>query len=151
MTSSNGNISALLAFVREILRSPVNSPRKVQWRRALMFSLICAKMTGWVNNRKAGDLRRHRAHYDGTVMCMAFGAATKCQQLRWNLNCLTFIVLKPFSLKCIFQCSFFHSSSDRWHYSRKTKWLGFKQGNADKKTFLINSIKMMCNSNVDNM
>ena len=23
---------------------------------------------GWVNNRKAGDLRRHRAHYDVTVM-----------------------------------------------------------------------------------
>ena len=23
---------------------------------------------GWVNNRKAGDLRRYRAHYDVTVM-----------------------------------------------------------------------------------
>ena len=23
---------------------------------------------GWVNNREAGDLRRHRAHYDITVM-----------------------------------------------------------------------------------
>ena len=26
-----------------------------------MFSLICAWINGWVNNRKAGDLRRHRA------------------------------------------------------------------------------------------
>ena len=23
---------------------------------------------GWVNNGEAGDLRRHRAHYDATVM-----------------------------------------------------------------------------------
>ena len=29
-----------------------------------MFSLICASTKGWVNNRDAGDLRRHRAHYD---------------------------------------------------------------------------------------
>ena len=29
-------------FVRGIHRSPVNSPHKGQWRRALMFSLICA-------------------------------------------------------------------------------------------------------------
>ena len=41
MTSSNGNIFALLAFVRGIHRPPVNSPHKGQWRGALMFSLIC--------------------------------------------------------------------------------------------------------------
>ena len=29
-------------FVRGIHRSPVNSPHKGQWRRALIFSLICA-------------------------------------------------------------------------------------------------------------
>ena len=51
-------------FVRWIHRSPVNSPHKGQWREALMFSLICAWMNGWVNNREAGDLRRRRAHYD---------------------------------------------------------------------------------------
>ena len=33
-----------------------------------MFSLIWAWIKGWVNNREAGDLRRHRAHYDVTVM-----------------------------------------------------------------------------------
>ena len=49
-------------------RSPVNSPHKGQWRGALMFSLICARINGWVNNREAGDLRRHRAHHDVTVM-----------------------------------------------------------------------------------
>ena len=35
---------------------------------ALMFPLICGWINGWVNNRAAGDLRRHRVHYDITVM-----------------------------------------------------------------------------------
>ena len=55
-------------FVRGIHRSPVNFPHKGQWRGALMFSLICVWINGWVNNREAGDLRCHCAHYDVTVM-----------------------------------------------------------------------------------
>ena len=39
---------------------------------SLMFSLICAWTNGWVKNQYANDLRRHRAHYEVTVM-------TKCQ------------------------------------------------------------------------
>ena len=61
--------SALLALVRGIQRSPVNSPHKGQWRGAFMFSLIW--INGWVKNREAGDVRRHRAHYDVTVMSLA--------------------------------------------------------------------------------
>ena len=59
-------------FVRGIHRSPVNSPHKDQWRGALMFSLICAR----INNREAGDLRRHRTHCHVIVMwfaCKVFG------------------------------------------------------------------------------
>ena len=55
-------------FVRGIHRSPVNSPYKGQWRGALMFTLICAQINGWVNNGEAGDLRRNRGHYDVIVM-----------------------------------------------------------------------------------
>ena len=55
-------------FVRGIDRSPVNSPHKDQWRGALMFSLICAWINGWVNNGEASDLRHHRVHYEVTVM-----------------------------------------------------------------------------------
>ena len=55
-------------FVRGIHRLPVNFPHKGQWRGALMFCLICAWFNGWVNNGEAGDLRRHRVHYDVTVM-----------------------------------------------------------------------------------
>ena len=53
------------SFVRGIHRSAVNSPHKGQWRGAFF---ICAWINVWVNNCKAGDLRRHRAHFDVTVM-----------------------------------------------------------------------------------
>ena len=51
-----------------IHRSPVDSPHKGQWRGSLMFPLICAWTTGWANHKGAGDLIRHRARYDVTVM-----------------------------------------------------------------------------------
>ena len=55
-------------FVRGIHRSSVNSPHRGQWRGALKFFFICTRINGWVNNREAGDLRRHCAHYDVIVM-----------------------------------------------------------------------------------
>ena len=57
-------------FVRRIHRSPVNSPHKGQWSGALMFTLICTWINGWVNNDEAGDLRLYRAHSDVIVMHM---------------------------------------------------------------------------------
>ena len=73
--------------VRGIHRSPVNSPHKGQWRRVSMFALICA----WVNNGKAGALRRHRAHYDFTVkVCVTWVYIVRdCDWESWegwNLN-----------------------------------------------------------------
>ena len=55
-------------FVRGIQRSSMDSPHKGQWHGALMFSLICVWINGWVNSREAGDLRRYRTHCDVTVM-----------------------------------------------------------------------------------
>ena len=43
---------------------------KGQWRGDLIFSLICARINGWVNIREDGDLRRLRAHYDVIVLIM---------------------------------------------------------------------------------
>ena len=60
--------SALLALCAGNSSVTVNSSHKGQWRGALTFSLTWVRMNGWVNNREAGDLRRHRAHYDVTVM-----------------------------------------------------------------------------------
>ena len=69
-------------FFRIIGLSPVtvNSPHKGQWRGVLMFSLICTWVNGWVNNGEAGDLRRHRAHYDVTVM--------HCLEWKMEIDCL---------------------------------------------------------------
>ena len=78
ITSSNGkHFPRYLPFVRGIHRSPMNYTHKVQWRRALMFSLICAWTNGWLSCRDAGDLRRHCAHYDVTVM-------TSSCDIRWQ-------------------------------------------------------------------
>ena len=71
-------------FVRGIHRSPVNSQHKGQWRGALMFSLICVWINGWVNNREAGDLRRHRAHYDVIVMRWAICLPDECTETTWS-------------------------------------------------------------------
>ena len=68
LSSKWNNFPHYRPFVRGIHRSPVNSPHKGQWRGALMFSLICVWINGWVNNGEAGDLRRYRAHYAVTVM-----------------------------------------------------------------------------------
>ena len=63
-----GTCSDLLAFCA--WNSPVTGefPAQGQWRETLMFSLICTWTNGWMNNRHTGDLRRHGALYDVTVM-----------------------------------------------------------------------------------
>ena len=72
-------------FVQGIHRSPVNSPHKDQWRGALMFSLIYAWINGWVNNREAGDLRRHRAHCDVIVILLiVYGSLTTHHTIQYN-------------------------------------------------------------------
>ena len=78
--------------VRGIHRVPVNSPHKGQWRGALMFSLICVWINGWVNNREAGDLRRYRAHYDVTVMGNHIWPVD-CPHKELNMRTLIFFLL----------------------------------------------------------
>ena len=60
--------SALLALCAG--NSPV--PGEFHTQRPVTRSfdvyLICTQINGWVNNREAGDSRRHRAHYDVIVM-----------------------------------------------------------------------------------
>ena len=86
-----------------ILRSPVNSPHKGQWRGALVFCFNSAWTNSCANNRDAGDLRRHRAHHDVTVMLKGgdttteicvFPAQTKLPKNVQILPVLTCIWLK---------------------------------------------------------
>ena len=68
MTSSKGNISALLALCAA--NSPITGEFLSQKPATRSFDVlfICAWINGWVNIREAGDLRRHCAHYDVTLM-----------------------------------------------------------------------------------
>ena len=59
--SSNGNIFCVIGPL-------CGEFTGYRWGGALMFSLICAWINGWVNNREAGDLRRHRAHHDVSLI-----------------------------------------------------------------------------------
>ena len=83
MTSSNENIFHVTdqSFVQGIHWSPVNSPQKGQWHGALMFSLICAWINAWVNNREAADLRCHLTHYE--VIVMSSNPTTIALHLKW--------------------------------------------------------------------
>ena len=73
MTSSNGNIFRVTGpscgeFTGH--QMPVN--------RSLRFSLICAWIKGWVSNHEAGDMRRHHAHYDVTVLIQKVDVIPSC-------------------------------------------------------------------------
>ena len=82
-------------FLWGIHRWPVNSPHKDQWRGTLMFSLICTRINGWVNNREAGDLRRHRAHFDVIAMMD--------RNLKGQINIFEFAVTLRMGDTCLYQ------------------------------------------------
>ena len=65
MTSWNGNISMLLAVCAG--NSPVIDEFPLQRPVARSFDVFF-DLRSLVNNRDAGDLRHHRAHYDITVI-----------------------------------------------------------------------------------
>ena len=106
-------------FVRGIHRSPVNSPHKGQWPGALIFSLICVCISGWVSNHEAGDLRRYPAHYDvsvmislsycvGCILCRSFPFA--CANICWWLHKLR--ISTPYQrIICIVMNRFIHHQS----------------------------------------
>ena len=73
MTPLNENILRVTGHLCGEFAGPRWIPRKKgQWRGALMFSVICVWINGWLNNREAGDLRCYRTHYDVIVMtCIA--------------------------------------------------------------------------------
>ena len=54
------------------------------------FSLICAPTKGWINNRGAGDLRRHWAHYDVTNDIFMFDIWQRAGQQCWLTTSLKY-------------------------------------------------------------
>ena len=106
MTSSKGNIFRVTGpFCGEFTGH----------RSALMFSLICARINGWVNNRESGDLRRHRAHHDVIVMVYFFPYEStwfpKCGRQTWHDG----------STSCLYierKCRHFDETATNFWYSK---------------------------------
>ena len=113
-----GTFSALLALCAGNSSVTGESPHKGQWRRPLMFSLICVWINGWVNNRETGDLRHYRAHYD--VILMSTIGQSHCLN-QWK-NILKHVPSGPFrkiflwymALKCIFTYHHIAKSAKAW-------------------------------------
>ena len=114
--------SALLAICAGNSPVPVNSPHKGQWRGALMFTLICARINDWVKNPEAGDLRRHLDHYDVSVMNLTMPSA------KWRPFCLNLIALMHrvvWGKKClcpIFRVSTLHRGNENTGHSIPIYW-----------------------------
>ena len=89
-----------------------------------MFSLICAWKNGWENNGEAGYLRRHRAHYDVTVMFILYTIAK--DMYKQPLVSLVFDVLELLSQprnSCeIFFISNIFSEIRRYIDEDRNKW-----------------------------
>ena len=85
--------------------------RKGQWRGALIFSLICAWINGWVNDFKAGDLRRHRAHCNVIVMCRSDIEWSEGDEFRIRLStpCFNAIVSSIITIRWPWDLHYGHS------------------------------------------
>ena len=68
MTSSNGNIFRVTGPLCGEFTGHRWNPCKRPVTRSFHVFLICAWISGWVSNRDTADLRRHRAHFDVTVI-----------------------------------------------------------------------------------
>ena len=74
--------SALLALCAGY--SPVSGefPSQRPVTRSFDFSLMLAWTNGWTSNRDAGDLKRHHAHYDATIMILMIGMIFAVRKLK---------------------------------------------------------------------
>ena len=145
-------------FVWGIHRSPVNSPHKGQWRGTLMFSLICARINAWVNNREAGDLRRHRVHYDVIVIisppCLADWTHWRycnADDLVWTIFGLNFVIDKnTINLCCdvILLIRYFpHNLVQCYSILRSRSWPNIFK-NKRIQSYIINGRVPVCHLNI---
>ena len=102
MTKTSHQFLQIKATPLHVIFFMMTSPNIIKWKhfsrywpfvRALMFSLICAWINNWVNNREASDLRCHRANYDVTVMFTVFTNGTYvcrwCMNIPWTVTYMT--------------------------------------------------------------
>ena len=110
-------------------------PRTKASDAELWFSLICTWINACVNNRKAGDFRRHRAHYDVIVMprpsqtrkvsrsTWALIQRNKTQIKLWHIDRLLFLVTKIYMIVMDKMQNFLgiRTRSNRWNFVKTIK------------------------------
>ena len=87
MTSSKGNILRVTGPLCGEFTGPGEFPTQRPVTRSFDVFFDLRLNNGWVSIRKAGDLRRHRGHYDVNVMGNALhvtGPLSTCH--RWFLR-----------------------------------------------------------------
>ena len=101
MTSSNGNIFRVTGHLcveftghRWILRTGASDAEL--W----CFLWSAPWINGWVNNHEAGDLRRHRTHYDVIVMCWR-----QCIDADLTLRSILCLQVKPLRIGTVMMTS----------------------------------------------
>ena len=85
-------------FVRGIHLSAVNSHTKASDAEHRCFLWSAPWLNGWVNNREAGDLRRHRGHYDVIVISSRHDRELSCDNLIMHWNSLTVFRVRTYQV-----------------------------------------------------
>ena len=115
MTSSNEkHFPRHWPFVRGIHRSPMNSRTKPNDAELWCFLWFAPWINGWVKNREASDLGRHRAHYYVIVV----------------IKSMLFVIFRrskiyTYLTRSKLKCCKFESVPDRWidkGYKTLTYW-----------------------------
>ena len=91
--------SALLAICAGNSQVPGEFPAQRPVTRSFDAFLDLHRINGWVNNGETGDLRRHLAHYDVTVM-IGVGTLLSCL---WNIL-LHMFDTKLWSIGRVYSC-----------------------------------------------
>ena len=85
-----------------------------------MFSLICSWTNGWVNNRDAGDVRRHCAYYGVTVFKLTIFVLFDFEV--WRMTLKNNRAPMPHQALCMISSPYINSN---WSYGPETAKLGF--------------------------
>ena len=130
MTSSNGNAFRVAGPLwGESIGHRWIPLTKTNDAELWCFSLICAWINGWANNREAGDLRRHRTHYEVTAMHLVDAFAFSERRARavlwkrkksargWDINGIR-ITLRSFMNLSLITTGFHDVSSDLIDYGK---------------------------------
>ena len=104
---------------------------KGQWRGALMLSLVCDWISGWVNNREAGDLRRYRVHCDVIVVTLGPEQNVKntVKPIWKGQECFTkFVKFGPFPRTILYKSCLFCASQQATSFEKPPFWVAFIEG-----------------------